>query len=62
MDVQSKRKNRHTKLHVDNELQQVKIKDLNHKFNIQCLLVASGKEKHLLQNKKSENGRAEYCS
>ena len=55
MNVQNKRKNRHTKLHVDNEFQQVKIKDLNRKFNIQFLLVASVKEKHLLQNKKSEN-------
>ena len=34
MDVQNKRKNRHTRLQVDNEFQQVKIKDLNDKFNV----------------------------
>ena len=34
IDVQNKRKNRHTRLQVDNEFQQVKIKDLNDKFNV----------------------------
>ena len=34
VDVQNKRKNRHTRLQVDNEFQQVKIKDLNDKFNV----------------------------
>ena len=32
-DVQNKRKDRHTKLHVVNEFQKVKIKYLNDKFN-----------------------------
>ena len=34
IDVQNKRKNRHTMLQVDNEFQQVKIKDLNDKLNV----------------------------
>ena len=34
IDVQNKRKNRHTRLQVDNDFQQVKIKDLNDKLNV----------------------------
>ena len=34
IDVQNKRKNIQTRLQVDNEFQQVKIKDLNDKFNV----------------------------
>ena len=34
IDVQNKRKIRHTRLQVDNEFQHVKIKDLNDKFNV----------------------------
>ena len=34
VDVQNKRKNRNTRLQVDNEFQQVKIKDLNDRFNV----------------------------
>ena len=34
IDVQNKRKYRHPRLQVDNEFQQVKIKDLNDKFNV----------------------------
>ena len=33
-DVQNERKNKNTRLQVDNEFQQVKIKDLNDKFNV----------------------------
>ena len=34
IDVQDKRKNWHTRLQVDNDFQQVKIKDLNDKLNV----------------------------
>ena len=34
IDVKNKRKNRHTRLQVDNEFQQVGVKDLNDKFNL----------------------------
>ena len=34
IDVQNERKNKNTRLQVDNEFQQVKIKDLNDKFNV----------------------------
>ena len=34
IDVKNKRKNRHTRLQVGNEFQQVKVKDLNDKFNV----------------------------
>ena len=34
IDVQNKRKNKNTRLQVDNEFQQVKIKDLTDKFNV----------------------------
>ena len=33
IDVQSKRKNQNTRLQVDNEFQQIKIKDLNDRYN-----------------------------
>ena len=33
VDVQNKRKNKNMRLQVDNEFQQVKIQDLNDKFN-----------------------------
>ena len=34
VDVQNKRKNKNTRRQVDNEFQQVKIKDLNYKYNV----------------------------
>ena len=34
IDVQNKRKNRHTRLQVDNEFQQVEIENLNDTFNV----------------------------
>ena len=55
VDVQNRRKNKNMRLQVDNEFQQVMIKDLNDRYNIQCLLLALEGEKHLLQNRKSGN-------
>ena len=40
IDIQNKRKNRHTRLQVDNEFEKVKIKGLNDKFNITMFITS----------------------
>ena len=58
-DVRHKRKGKIMRLKVDNEFQQVKIKDLNNENNIESLLAQSEVAKHLLLNKKSKNLKPE---
>ena len=49
-EVKGKRKNKCVRLQIDNEFQQVKIKDL--KITLKCSLLQQGVEKHLLPSKK----------
>ena len=48
------------RLQVDNEFQEVKIKDLNDQIMEKCLQLLYVEGKLLLQNRKSENLRQEY--
>ena len=45
VDVQNKRKNRNTRLQVDNEFQQVKIKDLNDRLSVTMFITSLRGEK-----------------
>ena len=51
-EVRSKRKNKRMRLQVDNEFQQVKIKDLNDENNVEIFTSSVRQEKHLLLSKK----------
>ena len=51
-EVRSKRKNKRMRLQVDNEFQQVKIKDLNDENNVEIFTSSVRGEKHLLLSKK----------
>ena len=51
-EVRSKRKNKRMTLQVDNEFQQVKIKDLNDENNVEIFTSSVRVEKHLLLSKK----------
>ena len=51
-EVKGKRKNKCVRLQIDNEFQQVKIKDLNDENNIEMFTFQQGVEKHLLPSKK----------
>ena len=60
LDVQGKRKGRRARLQVDKEFQQLKIKDLNKKFNVEMYSTSlRGGERLLLPNRKSENSKSE---
>ena len=48
------------RLQVDNEFQQVKIKDLNDKYNIEMFRTSVRGGKAFLQNKNLENLKQEY--
>ena len=61
-NVQNKRKNRDTRLQVDNEFQQVDIKDLNDKFNVTIITTSLRGGNAFRRNKKSENRRVEHRS
>ena len=54
-DVKSKRKGKKIKLQVDQEFQQILIKDLNDLNNVEMLQLLSEAAKHLLLTKKKEN-------
>ena len=55
-EVKDKRKNKRMRLQVDNEFQQVKIKDLNDENNVEMFTSSvSGETKHSLLSKKYEN-------
>ena len=51
-DVRNKRKGKRMRLQVDNEFQQVKIKDLNNINNIEMFTSLSEEEKSSLQKKR----------
>ena len=55
--IKNKRK-RNMQLQVNNEFQQVQIKDLNDKYNVKMFSTAVKEEKHLQLNKKLENLKA----
>ena len=59
-EVESKRKGKKMKLQVDQEFQQVKIKDLNKLNNVEMFSTSLRGGKHLLQNKKLENLKQEF--
>ena len=56
----NKRKSKTMKLQVDNELQQKKIKDLNHENNVQMFTTSSRGGRAFAAEKKIENLRQEY--
>ena len=60
LDVQGKRKGRRARLQVDKEFQQLKIKDLNKKFNVEMYSTSLRGERLLLPNRKSENSKSEF--
>ena len=57
-DVRHKRKGRRIRLQVDNDFQQVKIKDLNDEKNVE--MFTTSVRGPLLLNKKLENSKQEY--
>ena len=59
LDVQGKRKGRRARMQVDKEFQQLKIKDLNKKFNVEMYSTSLRGERLLLPNRKSENSKSE---
>ena len=59
-EVESKRKGKKMKLQVDQEFQQVKIKDLNKLNNVEMFSTSLRGGKNLLQNKKLENLKREF--
>ena len=59
-EIKNKRKNKSMRLQVDNEFQQVKIKDLNDKYNIEMFRTSVRGGKAFLQNKNLENLKQEY--
>ena len=59
-EIKNKRKNKTMRFQVDNELKQVKIKDLNDENNVKIFILLLVVGKLLLLNKKLENLKQEY--
>ena len=61
-EVESKRKGKKMKLQVDQEFQQIKIKDLNRQNNVEMFSTSLRGLKYSLQNRKLESLKQEFQS